>query len=96
MRFDDESTPVFAGRWPLQVVERRQAGRSRSVFRTHRPWRRRIGIIAYVTAFAAAGTAFAATVSNIADQPPSPAHGDPLAPHTDQPLQEPHEQLDPH
>jgi len=93
--FDDESAPVFAGRW-LKVVERRRAGRSRSVFRRHRPWRRRIGILAYVTAFAAAGTGFVVTVSDIADEAPPPAHGDPLAPHTDRPHEEPHEQRDPH
>jgi hypothetical protein len=93
--FDDESAPVEAGRW-LQVVKRRRAGRSRSVFRTHRPWRRRIAILAYVTAFAAAGTALVATASDIADEPPSPGHDDPVAPRTDQPLQDPHKQLDSH
>lgn len=95
MPFDDESAPVFAGRW-LHIARRRRAGRSRSVFRSHRPWRRRIGILAYVTAFAAAGTGFVVTVSDIAGEAPPPAHGDPLAPHTDRSHEEPHEQLDPH
>ena len=95
MTVDEESAPVLSGR-TLPVVERRRGRRSRSVFRTHRPWRRRIGILAFVTAFGVVGAAFVATVSDIADEPPSPTHEDPVVPHTDRPLQEPHEQLDPH
>lgn len=97
MPVDDESAPVLSGR-TLPLVERRRGrrSRSRSVFRTYRPWRRRIEILAFVTAFGVVGAAFVATVSDIADEPPSSTHEDPLVPHNDQPLQEPHELLDPH
>jgi hypothetical protein len=61
---DEESAPVLSGR-TLPVVERRRGRRSRSVFRTHRPWRRRIGFLAFVTAFGVVGAAFVATVSDI-------------------------------
>lgn len=95
MSFDDESTPVYSGRRPL-TVERRRGRRPRSVFRTHRPWRRRMGILFYVAAFAVAGSALVATVSEIANDPLSPSPGEPQAPHTDQPVDEPREDLHPH
>lgn len=91
MSFDDESTPVFSGR-RAPAVERRR----RSVFRTHRPWRRRIGIVLYVAAFAIAGSALVATVSDIADDPVTPSPSERRGPHAEPPVDEPHEELDPH
>jgi hypothetical protein len=93
--FDDESTPVYSGR-RFPKVERRRGKRPRSVFRTYRPWRRRMGILLYVAAFAVAGSALVATVSDIANDPMSPSPGEPQAPHTDQPVAEPREDLHPH
>ena len=91
MSVDDESTPVFSGRW-APAVERRR----RSIFRTHRPWRRRVGIVLYVAAFAVAGGALVATVSDIADDPVTPSPAERRGPHEDAPVDEPHEELDPH
>lgn len=95
MSFDDESTPVLSGR-RTQAVERRRGRRTRSVFRTHRPWRRRIEIALYVAAFAVAGSALVATVSDIADEPMTPSPAEPQAPQSDPRVDEPHDELDPH
>jgi len=87
--FDDESTPVFSGR---RTVERRRGRGRRSVFRTHRPWRRRIEIVLYVAAFAVAGSALVATVSDIADEPMTPSPAERRGPNVDP--DEPHEDLE--
>jgi len=81
-------------------VEHPRWWRSRSVFRTRRPWRRRIAILAYVTAFAVASTALVMTVSDIVDDPV----GDPVSPPQDAPVAPqpgpsndgPDEHVDPH
>ena len=94
MPFDDESTPTLSGRSALSA-ERRFGRRSSSVFRSRRPWRRRLGILVYVATFAIAASALVATVADIADDPVSPSPGE-APPHVDQPDDEPHEELDPH
>lgn len=95
MSFDDESTPTLSGR-RSPTVERRLGRRSRSVFRSRRPWRRRTGILLYVAAFAVAGSAFVATVADIADNPTSPPPSEVPTPQMDQPVDDPHDELDPH
>jgi negative regulator of sigma E activity len=64
---DDQGPDVSTPLRPLPLSRRRPP-----VFRSRRPWRRRLAVAAYVAAFAVVGVALITAISEIRNEAPSP------------------------